>query len=51
MGLQDIQIKLDNPWGTYYAGSNVSGQLVLKLDSPKMVKCKLNKFGPHEKKR
>ncbi|XP_051165266.1 arrestin domain-containing protein 17-like [Leptopilina boulardi] len=38
MGLKDFKILFDNPWKTYYPGQNVTGRILLVLDSPKKIR-------------
>lgn len=38
MGLKDCQIQLDNPWGTYYSGQTVNGNVRLTIDSSKTIR-------------
>ena len=41
MGLKGCEVRLDNPWNTYYAGQNVNGEVALTFDKPKKVRGKL----------
>lgn len=38
MGYKSFQIFVDSPTGSYYAGSNVTGRIVLVLEKPKKVR-------------
>lgn len=42
MGLKNCEIKLDNPWNTYYAGQTINGQVVFTFDAPKKVRGEVN---------
>ena len=38
MGVKNFSIVLDNPTGSYYAGTKVSGKVLLSLENPKKVR-------------
>ncbi|XP_003490327.1 arrestin domain-containing protein 17 isoform X1 [Bombus impatiens] len=38
MGLKDFRIIYDNPWGTYYPGQTVSGNIIVVLNSTKKIR-------------
>lgn len=40
MGLKGCEVRLDNPWNTYYAGQTVNGEVALTFDKPKKVRGK-----------
>lgn len=44
MGYKSFQIFVDSPTGSYYAGSNVTGKVVLVLEKPKKVRGLQIKF-------
>ena len=38
MGYKTFQILVDSPTGSYYAGSNITGRVLLVLEKPKKVR-------------
>lgn len=37
MGLKDFKIQFDNPYATYAPDQNVTGKIILTIDSPKSL--------------
>uniref|UniRef100_T1GVS0 Arrestin-like N-terminal domain-containing protein n=1 Tax=Megaselia scalaris TaxID=36166 RepID=T1GVS0_MEGSC len=44
MGLKGCEVRLDNPWNTYYAGQTINGEVALTFDKPKKVRSIIIRF-------